>query len=78
MRVAILTAWFSSGLNLIKDVTNGTLEGGSIGSTEITLVPGKIAGGVFFVDTKTAGYAIFGLCDSNMGFTLFYYLGVSH
>ena len=45
-----------SGLNLIRDLTNGTLEGGTIGSTEITLTPGQINGGDYAVDTKTAGY----------------------
>ncbi|XP_046439753.1 RNA 3'-terminal phosphate cyclase-like [Daphnia pulex] len=44
-----------TGLNLIKDLTNGSMEGGSIGSTEITLRPGQIGGGEFSVDTKTAG-----------------------
>ncbi|XP_046637601.1 RNA 3'-terminal phosphate cyclase-like [Daphnia pulicaria] len=44
-----------TGLNLIKDLTNGSMEGGSIGSTEITLRPGPIGGGEFSVDTKTAG-----------------------
>lgn len=47
---------FLLGLNLIKDLCNGTLEGGSIGSTEVTLFPGKIGGGEFAVDTITAGY----------------------
>jgi RNA 3'-terminal phosphate cyclase len=57
------------GLNLIKDLTNGSMEGGSIGSTEITLRPGQIGGGEFSVDTKTAGYLyspvlrLFGTCD---------------
>jgi RNA 3'-terminal phosphate cyclase (ATP) len=46
---------FYAGLNLIKDLTNGSMEGGSIGSTEITLRPGQIGGGEFSVDTKTAG-----------------------
>ncbi|XP_045031094.1 RNA 3'-terminal phosphate cyclase isoform X1 [Daphnia magna] len=44
-----------TGLNLIKDLTNGSLEGGNIGSTEITLRPSQISGGEFSVDTKTAG-----------------------
>lgn len=42
---------------MIRDVTNGVLEGGAIGSTEITLTPSKIVGGEFSVDTKTAGYS---------------------
>ena len=32
------------------------MEGGTIGSTEITLTPGQIKGGDYAVDTKTAGY----------------------
>ena len=44
------------GLELIRDLTHGTLEGGTIGSTEITLTPGQINGGDYAVDTKTAGY----------------------
>lgn len=47
------------GINLIKDLTNGSLEGGNIGSTEITLRPSQISGGEFSVDTKTAGYLVF-------------------
>ena len=43
------------GLNLIKDVTKGVLRGASVGSTEITFIPGKITGGDFYVDTRTAG-----------------------
>lgn len=43
------------GLKLTRDLTNGTLTGDTIGSTEVTLIPGKISGGDYSVDTRTAG-----------------------
>ncbi|NXN99905.1 RTCA cyclase, partial [Rhinopomastus cyanomelas] len=44
-----------SGLETVRDLCEGKLEGGEIGSTEITLTPGKIKGGTHLADTKTAG-----------------------
>uniref|UniRef100_A0A8V5G4P5 RNA 3'-terminal phosphate cyclase n=2 Tax=Melopsittacus undulatus TaxID=13146 RepID=A0A8V5G4P5_MELUD len=44
-----------SGLEIIRDLCEGKLEGGEIGSTEITFTPGKIKGGTHIADTKTAG-----------------------
>ncbi|XP_034636054.1 RNA 3'-terminal phosphate cyclase [Trachemys scripta elegans] len=44
-----------SGLEMIRDLCDGQLDGGEIGSTEITFTPGKIKGGTHIADTKTAG-----------------------
>jgi len=44
-------------LKLVKDLSNGVLDGDFVGSTEITFVPGDMRGGEFSVDTKTAGYS---------------------
>ncbi|XP_028919660.1 RNA 3'-terminal phosphate cyclase [Ornithorhynchus anatinus] len=44
-----------SGLEMVRDLCEGRLEGGEIGSTEITFTPGKIKGGTHTADTKTAG-----------------------
>ncbi|KAK1328857.1 hypothetical protein QTO34_011027 [Cnephaeus nilssonii] len=44
-----------SGLEMIRDLCAGQLEGADIGSTEITFTPGKIQGGSHTADTKTAG-----------------------
>ncbi|XP_030062362.1 RNA 3'-terminal phosphate cyclase [Microcaecilia unicolor] len=44
-----------SGLEMIRDLCNGRLEGAEIGSTEILFTPGKIMGGTHVADTKTAG-----------------------
>ncbi|XP_020761729.1 RNA 3'-terminal phosphate cyclase isoform X3 [Odocoileus virginianus] len=44
-----------SGLEMIRDLCDGQLEGAEIGSTEITFTPEKIKGGVHTADTKTAG-----------------------
>ncbi|KAJ8277759.1 hypothetical protein GJAV_G00079560 [Gymnothorax javanicus] len=44
-----------SGLELVRDMTGGSLEGATIGSTEITLTPKKIKGGNHLADTQTAG-----------------------
>lgn len=41
---------------MVRDLCDGQLEGGGIGSTEITFTPGKIKGGIHVADTKTAGY----------------------
>ncbi|XP_070563804.1 RNA 3'-terminal phosphate cyclase-like isoform X2 [Ptychodera flava] len=44
-----------TGLQLIRDLCNGRLQGDSVGSTEITLTPSKIQSNRFIADTKTAG-----------------------
>lgn len=44
-----------SGLEMIRDLCAGRLEGADIGSTEITFTPQKIEGGSHTADTKTAG-----------------------
>ncbi|NWR07568.1 RTCA cyclase, partial [Paradoxornis webbianus] len=44
-----------SGLEIVRDLCDGKLNGGEIGSTEITFTPGKIKGGTHIADTKTAG-----------------------
>ncbi|XP_038601738.1 RNA 3'-terminal phosphate cyclase [Tachyglossus aculeatus] len=44
-----------SGLEMVRDLCEGHLEGAEIGSTEITFTPGKIKGGTHTADTKTAG-----------------------
>lgn len=41
---------------MVRDLCDGKLNGGEIGSTEITFTPGKIKGGTHIADTKTAGY----------------------
>uniref|UniRef100_D6RD00 RNA 3'-terminal phosphate cyclase n=1 Tax=Mus musculus TaxID=10090 RepID=D6RD00_MOUSE len=45
-----------SGLEMVRDLCGGHLEGAEIGSTEITFTPEKIRGGVHTADTKTAGF----------------------
>ncbi|MPC28420.1 RNA 3'-terminal phosphate cyclase [Portunus trituberculatus] len=44
-----------TGLQLVRDASKGRLEGGQIGSCEITFYPGTIAGGRYLADTQTAG-----------------------
>ncbi|KAK8397539.1 hypothetical protein O3P69_004357 [Scylla paramamosain] len=44
-----------TGLQLVRDASKGRLEGGQIGSCEITFYPGTIAGGGYLADTQTAG-----------------------
>ncbi|KAI1891929.1 hypothetical protein AGOR_G00148770 [Albula goreensis] len=44
-----------SGLELVRDMTGGNLEGAMVGSTEISLTPSKIKGGNHIADTQTAG-----------------------
>ncbi|KAL4593307.1 RNA 3'-terminal phosphate cyclase-like [Arapaima gigas] len=44
-----------SGLELLRNMSDGNLEGALVGSTEITLTPGKIKGGSHVADTQTAG-----------------------
>lgn len=45
-----------TGLKLIADVCNGQLEGGNVGSTDITFHPNFVASGTYTADTKTAGW----------------------
>lgn len=44
-----------TGLQLTRDMCNGKLEGGQIGSCEITFYPGSVDGGNHMADTQTAG-----------------------
>ncbi|XP_074490565.1 RNA 3'-terminal phosphate cyclase isoform X2 [Sebastes fasciatus] len=44
-----------SGLQLVSDLCSGDLQGASIGSTDITLTPGKIQSGNYTADPQTAG-----------------------
>lgn len=44
-----------SGLQLVSDLSSGSLQGASIGSTDVSLTPGKIRGGSHTADTQTAG-----------------------
>uniref|UniRef100_A0A8C0XAG2 RNA 3'-terminal phosphate cyclase n=1 Tax=Castor canadensis TaxID=51338 RepID=A0A8C0XAG2_CASCN len=44
-----------SGLEMVRDLCDGQLDGAEIGSTEITFTPEKIKGGIHTADTKTAG-----------------------
>ncbi|MBN3317368.1 RTCA cyclase, partial [Atractosteus spatula] len=44
-----------SGLELVRDLCGGHLEGADVGSTEVMLSSGKIKGGSHVADTKTAG-----------------------
>ncbi|XP_028857660.1 RNA 3'-terminal phosphate cyclase isoform X1 [Denticeps clupeoides] len=43
------------GLELVRDMCDGNLEGAVVGSSEVTLTPGKIKGGNHVADTQTAG-----------------------
>ncbi|XP_041646700.1 RNA 3'-terminal phosphate cyclase [Cheilinus undulatus] len=44
-----------SGLQLVSDMCSGSLQGATIGSTDISLTPGKIRSGNHTADTETAG-----------------------
>lgn len=44
-----------TGLQLVRDASKGRLEGGQIGSCEISFYPGAISGGRYLADTQTAG-----------------------
>ncbi|XP_034529593.1 RNA 3'-terminal phosphate cyclase [Notolabrus celidotus] len=44
-----------SGLQLVSDLCSGNLQGATIGSTDISLTPGKIRSGDHTADTQTAG-----------------------
>lgn len=43
------------GLQLIRDITSGKLDGDKMGSMSVTLHPTNIGSGTFIADTKTAG-----------------------
>ncbi|XP_039759242.1 RNA 3'-terminal phosphate cyclase [Pararge aegeria] len=43
------------GIELVADMCQAKLKGASIGSTEIEFIPGRIRGGHYVADTKTAG-----------------------
>nr|XP_018909362.1 PREDICTED: RNA 3'-terminal phosphate cyclase isoform X1 [Bemisia tabaci]XP_018909375.1 PREDICTED: RNA 3'-terminal phosphate cyclase isoform X1 [Bemisia tabaci] len=43
------------GIELVRQMCDGSLEGGSMGSTEITFRPGRIKAGSFYADAVTAG-----------------------
>lgn len=44
-----------SGLQLVSDLCSGSLQGATIGSTDISLTPAKIRSGNHTADTQTAG-----------------------
>lgn len=44
-----------TGLQLVRDLCGGKLQGDFVGSTEIKFVPGRLKEGEFLADTKTAG-----------------------
>lgn len=44
-----------SGINLVAELCKGKVEGGNVGSSEITFYPSKLSGGSYVADTKTAG-----------------------
>ncbi|XP_020608181.1 RNA 3'-terminal phosphate cyclase-like, partial [Orbicella faveolata] len=46
---------FVSGLQLVRHITSGKLNGDKIGSTSVTLLPSSIGSGTFSADTQTAG-----------------------
>ncbi|XP_045777376.1 RNA 3'-terminal phosphate cyclase [Maniola jurtina] len=50
-----LAAQHLKGIELVADMCQAKLRGASIGSTEIEFIPGKIKGGHYVADTKTAG-----------------------
>jgi len=50
-----LKAQHLTGIHLVKELTEGELEGGIFGSTEISFQPRRIRGGQFTADTKSAG-----------------------
>jgi len=50
-----LKAQHLTGLHLIKDMSSGVLRGADFGSKEIFFQPGKIRGGEYQADTKSAG-----------------------
>ena len=47
-----------TGINLLRDMCGGKVEGVEVGSNAVTLLPHAITGGEFVADTKTAGYEL--------------------
>ncbi|KAG0716921.1 RNA 3'-terminal phosphate cyclase [Chionoecetes opilio] len=52
-------------LQLVRDASKGRLEGGQIGSCEISFHPGTISGGRYLADTQTAGTNALRLCQTH-------------
>ena len=50
-----LKSQHQSGLELVRDLSRGHLEGASLGSSEVVLRPGPLEAGNFAADTHTAG-----------------------
>ncbi|PNF30765.1 RNA 3'-terminal phosphate cyclase [Cryptotermes secundus] len=50
-----LRAQHLKGVEVVRDISEGKLKGGEIGSTEIVLHPGKVKCGEYSADTGTAG-----------------------
>lgn len=44
-----------TGIELVAEMCQAKLKGANIGSTEIEFIPGKIQGGHYTADTRTAG-----------------------
>lgn len=44
-----------TGLQIVRDACKGQLDGGQIGSCEISFYPGHVSGGRYMADTQTAG-----------------------
>lgn len=57
--IYVLRPQHLNGLQLIRDMCKGTLTGGAVQSTEISLEPGTLRSGQFTCDTRTAGYTVF-------------------
>lgn len=51
----ILNTWISTGLYLVRDICQGTLEGALVDSSSITFHPGNVLASNFVADTRTAG-----------------------
>lgn len=50
-----LRAQHLTGLQLVAEICGGKLENAAVGSTEVTLTPGKVRAGSYKADTGTAG-----------------------
>ncbi|XP_072942662.1 RNA 3'-terminal phosphate cyclase [Epargyreus clarus] len=50
-----LAAQHLKGIQLVGEMCQARMNGAHIGSTEIEFIPGKLKGGRYFADTKTAG-----------------------
>ena len=46
------------GLQLVRDICQGHLDGGRVGSSEATLVPCSLTSGTFTADIQTAGLVL--------------------